>query len=122
MAEALSDLDSTRKNNHAYKMGSNDTDVNHVENSTTPTPEVQKQHPVERQDSQNSNMSSPMSPQFPDPVHDLPVELLQLGWRKFWSRRENRPYFFNKHTNESMWEMEQLLAHVAAAVRGVCSH
>ena len=39
------------------------------------------------------------------PAHDLPMELLQAGWRKFWSRRENRPYFFNKFTNESRWEM-----------------
>lgn len=46
-----------------------------------------------------------------DPVHDLPPELLQAGWRKFWSRRENRPYFFNKVTNESLWEMP-ILGHV----------
>ncbi|XP_029652931.1 mRNA (2'-O-methyladenosine-N(6)-)-methyltransferase [Octopus sinensis] len=53
------------------------------------------------------NSTFPMSPQaqFPDPVHDLPPELLQAGWRKFWSKRENRPYFFNKITNESLWEM-----------------
>ncbi|GIY13642.1 hypothetical protein CEXT_754131 [Caerostris extrusa] len=43
-----------------------------------------------------------------DPVHDLPPELLQAGWRKFWSKRENRPYFFNKITNESLWEMPRL--------------
>lgn len=46
-----------------------------------------------------------------DPVHDLPPELLQAGWRKFWSKRENRPYFFNKVTNESLWEMP-ILGHV----------
>ncbi|RWS28547.1 phosphorylated CTD-interacting factor 1-like protein [Leptotrombidium deliense] len=40
-----------------------------------------------------------------DPVHDLPAALLQQGWRKFWSKREKRPYFFNKVTNESLWEM-----------------
>ena len=55
-------------------------------------------------------MGSPDSPLTPDPVHDLPEELLQIGWRKFWSRREQRPYFFNKITNESLWEMPQLLA------------
>ncbi|XP_042909271.1 mRNA (2'-O-methyladenosine-N(6)-)-methyltransferase [Parasteatoda tepidariorum] len=43
-----------------------------------------------------------------DPVHDLPPDLLQAGWRKFWSKRENRPYFFNKVTNESLWEMPRL--------------
>ncbi|XP_076336862.1 mRNA (2'-O-methyladenosine-N(6)-)-methyltransferase-like isoform X1 [Tachypleus tridentatus] len=44
----------------------------------------------------------------PDPVHDLPQELLDAGWRRFWSRREGRPYFFNKLTNESLWEMPRL--------------
>ncbi|UYV81185.1 PCIF1 [Cordylochernes scorpioides] len=44
-------------------------------------------------------------PRPPDPVHDLPLELLNAGWRRFWSKRESRPYFFNKLTNESVWEM-----------------
>ncbi len=43
-----------------------------------------------------------------DPVHDLPLELLQAGWRKFWSKREGRPYLFNKITNQSLWEMPPL--------------
>ncbi|PAA53478.1 hypothetical protein BOX15_Mlig032164g2 [Macrostomum lignano] len=36
--------------------------------------------------------------------HDLSEELLAAGWRKFWSKRENRPYYFNKLTNQSLWE------------------
>jgi len=44
----------------------------------------------------------------PDPVHDLPAELLAAGWRRFWSRREKRPYFYNKLTSESRWEMPAL--------------
>ncbi|XP_072156195.1 mRNA (2'-O-methyladenosine-N(6)-)-methyltransferase-like [Bemisia tabaci] len=40
--------------------------------------------------------------------HDLPPELLQVGWRKFWSKRENRPYFWNKLTGESLWEMPEI--------------
>lgn len=40
--------------------------------------------------------------------HDLPPELLQQGWRKFWSKRENRPYFWNKLSGESLWEMPTL--------------
>ena len=37
----------------------------------------------------------------PPPGHpqfeiDMPPELLQQGWRKYWSKRENRPYFFNR--------------------------
>ena len=39
---------------------------------------------------------------------DLPPELLHQGWRKFWSRRENRPYFFNRMSGETMWEMPPL--------------
>lgn len=37
--------------------------------------------------------------------YDLPMELTQQGWRKFWSKRENRPYFWNKLSGESLWEM-----------------
>jgi hypothetical protein len=58
-------------------------------------------------------IGSPNAGNSPDPVHDLPIELLQAGWRKFWSRRENRPYFFNKMTNQSMWEMPQLTCMVS---------
>lgn len=38
------------------------------------------------------------------PEHDLPPELLSSGWRKFWSKRENRWYFWNCNTGESLWE------------------
>ena len=49
--------------------------------------------------------SSPSGSMSPDQsVQDLPQDLLQAGWRKFWSNREKRPYFFNKLTNESLWE------------------
>lgn len=37
--------------------------------------------------------------------HDLPPELASQGWRRFWSKRENRPYFWNKISGESLWEM-----------------
>lgn len=43
--------------------------------------------------------------------YDLPFELTQQGWRKFWSKRENRPYFWNKLTGESLWEMPLLKPH-----------
>lgn len=35
---------------------------------------------------------------------ELSLEMINLGWRKFWSKRENRPYFWNKITGESLWE------------------
>ena len=66
------------------------------------------QTPTDIPPSQGSVGSSPSGSISPDPVHDLPPELLQAGWRKFWSGREKRPYFFNKMTNESLWETPQL--------------
>lgn len=36
---------------------------------------------------------------------ELPPDLVMQGWRKFWSKRENRPYFWNKLSGESLWEM-----------------
>lgn len=51
---------------------------------------------------------SPQPPQSPDPVHDLPNELLEAGWRRFWSKREGREYFFNKFSKQSLWEMPPL--------------
>ncbi|PSN36211.1 Phosphorylated CTD-interacting factor 1 [Blattella germanica] len=57
-------------------------------------------------------------PQMPQTPHgmppgaymepELPPELIQQGWRKFWSKREGRPYFWNKINGESLWEMPQL--------------
>lgn len=36
---------------------------------------------------------------------ELSPELVNQGWRKFWSKRENRPYFWNRISGESLWEM-----------------
>lgn len=64
--------------------------------------------------SQNVTLPIPGTPQgTPANVnvmaeHELPFELTQVGWRKFWSKRENRPYFWNKLTGESLWEMPVL--------------
>lgn len=38
-------------------------------------------------------------------------ELVQAGWAKCWSKRENRPYYFNRFTNQSLWEMPVLGQH-----------
>ncbi|XP_039251610.2 mRNA (2'-O-methyladenosine-N(6)-)-methyltransferase-like isoform X1 [Styela clava] len=38
----------------------------------------------------------------------MPEVLVQAGWRMFWSQRENRYYFFNKLTNQSLWDMPQI--------------
>lgn len=42
------------------------------------------------------------------PEFDLPPELVTLGWRKFWSKRENRWYFWNCNSGESLWELPPL--------------
>lgn len=39
---------------------------------------------------------------------ELSPELQQQGWKKFWSKRENRPYFWNKLTGESLWVIPPL--------------
>ena len=39
-----------------------------------------------------------------DQSKDLPEELLQMGWRKFFSNREKQCYYFNKNTKQSLWE------------------
>lgn len=36
---------------------------------------------------------------------ELTPELIQQGWRKCFSKRENRYYFFNHLTNKSLWEL-----------------
>lgn len=36
---------------------------------------------------------------------ELSPDLVMQGWRKFWSKRENRPYYWNKLSGESLWEM-----------------
>lgn len=38
-------------------------------------------------------------------AEELHPDLVHQGWRKFWSKRENRPYFWNKLSGESLWEM-----------------
>ncbi|XP_068212202.1 mRNA (2'-O-methyladenosine-N(6)-)-methyltransferase isoform X1 [Palaemon carinicauda] len=46
-------------------------------------------------------------PQVGAQVHetDLPQDMLAAGWRKFWSKREQRIYFWNRITGESLWDM-----------------
>lgn len=43
-----------------------------------------------------------------DYAHDLPENLLNIGWRKFWSKRENREYYYNKITGSSLWDLNEL--------------
>uniref|UniRef100_A0A8C9EK14 PDX1 C-terminal inhibiting factor 1 n=1 Tax=Pavo cristatus TaxID=9049 RepID=A0A8C9EK14_PAVCR len=58
-----------------------------------------------------SNQNQPSSPKPMRLVQDLPDELVQAGWEKCWSKRENRPYYFNRFTNQSLWEMPVLGQH-----------
>lgn len=50
--------------------------------------------------------SVPLTPNAQE--QELPFELVQIGWKKFWSKRENRPYYWNKLTGESLWELPVL--------------
>uniref|UniRef100_A0A674PN28 mRNA (2'-O-methyladenosine-N(6)-)-methyltransferase n=1 Tax=Takifugu rubripes TaxID=31033 RepID=A0A674PN28_TAKRU len=57
-----------------------------------------------------SAQSLPLSPST-SKSPELPDELVQAGWSKCWSRRENRPYYFNRFTNQSLWEVPVLGQH-----------
>ncbi|WAR12142.1 CAPAM-like protein [Mya arenaria] len=71
---------------------------------TIPNAEFQQPRPLQHQGSSGS-LGSP----GPLTSDDLSEELLQMGWRKYWSKRENMPYYFNKITNESLWETPQIV-------------
>ncbi|XP_072296180.1 mRNA (2'-O-methyladenosine-N(6)-)-methyltransferase [Eucyclogobius newberryi] len=58
-----------------------------------------------------SSQDPPLSPNTPTKPPELPDELVQAGWSKCWSRRENRPYYFNRFTNQSLWEVPVLGQH-----------
>ncbi|KOB64863.1 Uncharacterized protein OBRU01_18808, partial [Operophtera brumata] len=64
----------------------------------------------EIQSSPSSSGETPQTPGAPVPLAphlaaELHPDLIQQGWRKYWSKRENRPYFWNKLSGESMWEL-----------------
>uniref|UniRef100_A0A4W4ESU3 mRNA (2'-O-methyladenosine-N(6)-)-methyltransferase n=1 Tax=Electrophorus electricus TaxID=8005 RepID=A0A4W4ESU3_ELEEL len=59
----------------------------------------------------SSTQGSPLTPSTSKPIQELPDELIQAGWAKCWSKRENRPYYFNRFTNQSLWEMPVLGQH-----------
>ncbi|TNN32844.1 Phosphorylated CTD-interacting factor 1 [Liparis tanakae] len=58
-----------------------------------------------------SSQDPPLSPSTASKPPELPDELVQAGWSKCWSRRENRPYYFNRFTNQSLWEVPVLGQH-----------
>ena len=58
---------------------------------------------------QHQNSTGSMGSPEPIASDDLSEDLLQIGWRKYWSNREKMPYYFNKITNESLWEMPQIV-------------
>ncbi|XP_013883113.1 mRNA (2'-O-methyladenosine-N(6)-)-methyltransferase [Austrofundulus limnaeus] len=58
-----------------------------------------------------SSQGPPLSPSTTSKSPELPDELVQAGWSKCWSRRENRPYYFNRFTNQSLWEVPVLGQH-----------
>uniref|UniRef100_A0AAY4EIQ0 mRNA (2'-O-methyladenosine-N(6)-)-methyltransferase n=1 Tax=Denticeps clupeoides TaxID=299321 RepID=A0AAY4EIQ0_9TELE len=59
----------------------------------------------------SSSQGPPLVASTSKPTQELPDELVQAGWSKCWSKRENRPYYFNRFTNQSLWEMPVLGQH-----------
>jgi hypothetical protein len=39
---------------------------------------------------------------------DLHADLLRLGWRKQFSTRENRPYYYNMLNKQSVWSLKDI--------------
>lgn len=51
---------------------------------------------------------------------ELHPDLVLQGWRKCWSKRENRHYFWNKSSGESLWEMPRNFDPLTDPL-GICS-
>ena len=45
----------------------------------------------------------------------MPLHLLEEGWRKCWSKRRSRSYYFNLKTGQTLW---YLMEEEAATVTG----
>lgn len=77
--------------------------------TTTKSPELPGMHPVLTSLSVTVTCLSPCH--LSVSLTCLADELVQAGWSKCWSRRENRPYYFNRFTNQSLWEVPVLGQH-----------
>ena len=44
------------------------------------------------------------------PDGDLPLNLLEEGWRKCWSKTKSRQYFFNLKTGQTRWYLIEVVA------------
>lgn len=53
--------------------------------------------------------------------YELSLEMVNQGWRKFWSKRENRPYYWNKSSGESLWDMPGRTFDPLTDPLGICS-
>nr|CAG4643775.1 EOG090X02BU [Lepidurus arcticus] len=57
------------------------------------------------QNGPNMNVPAPAPQYLLDDIGELTPDLLNQGWRKCWSKRENRYYCWNQRTGESLWEL-----------------
>lgn len=108
MADIQPALDKPRNENNKREMQHSGTNGN-SNNSSMPDQVSPEQNMKNLQHQGSVGSPGPMGSPEPISSDDLPEELLQIGWRKYWSKRENMPYYFNKITNESLWEMPQIL-------------
>ncbi|XP_050438194.1 mRNA (2'-O-methyladenosine-N(6)-)-methyltransferase [Adelges cooleyi] len=89
---------------------------NHLINNSSPHPGVL--HPIPHPGIIHPSPQTPHGVPIPAGAYidsDIPIELLQQGWKKHWSSRENRPYFWNKGTGESFWELPHIRQFDAAS-------
>lgn len=95
----------------------------HTPTSTAPVisfhHQQQQMSPAPPSPGPSGSAPGPGGAPHPDMEHDLPAELLQQGWRKFWSKRENRIYYWNKANGESLWEMPPLRSNVISNLSSI---
>lgn len=106
-------------------------DIGASNNTAVPGPSAWDQltAPAYSQNNNDASASAPTTPTKTTPNEPAPMfsgneelhpDLVLQGWRKCWSKRENRHYFWNKSSGESLWEMPRHFDPLTDPL-GICS-
>lgn len=86
-------------------------------NTIPPTTPTKSQPP----DMATTPQGPPQGTSMPFYAEELSIDMINQGWRKFWSKRENRPYYWNKSSGESLWDMPGRSFDPLTDPLGICS-
>lgn len=89
-------------------------------NTLPPTTPTKSQPPAELA-AATTPQGAPQASTLPFYAEELSFEMINQGWRKFWSKRENRPYYWNKSSGESLWDMPGQAFDPLRDPLGICS-